>query len=245
MKNLFIIGAQRSGTTFLNKAICMHPKIIGIDSSIEEPKTFLNESWPRSSKEYNKINNLDGKDYAYSLEKSTSYYENLYSAFRIKSVFPDSKILFIARDPIQRIISNYEFSKKNGLENLDFEDAIIRNNRDYKTSVNPYNYLTRSLYTFHLVFWKNLFENNLKIIVFEEMIQDRIHTLKTIFDWLNLELEDSIITPLNEMKSIRSVPRSGSYEDLGKLEASIKFIFKKEKQALEELIGRDITSWNI
>lgn len=245
MKKIFIIGAQRSGTTFLNQAISLHNSIIGINTKKYEPKTFLYEKWPVNDKHYEsmfKLDSISKKDFC--IEKSTSYYENIYVAERIKASIKDAKIIFVARNPMDRLKSNYKFSKKNGLENLEFKNAIINSNRKYNTSVNPYSYINRSLYSNYLIFWKFLFQENLKIILFEDLIKDTNQTIAETLSWLNLSYDDNFFEKISKLNFYNSSNYELKMEHLGFVEESLSYLFRKEKLEMEKLLGHPIESWN-
>jgi len=245
MKKIFIIGAQRSGTTFLNQALGLHDSIIGINNDSKEPKSFLGDEWPSNETIYDLRHKLElFKNMDYCLEKSTSYYENWYVAERIKNSIGDAKIIFIARDPLERMKSNYKFSKKNGLEKLDLKDALMHTNRAYSTSVNPYCYINRSLYSSHLIFWKNLFHDNLKIVLFENLVEHNDETLESIFSWLNLDSSDDVLKSISRIDFFNSTERIDLKEDYGSLESSLKYLFEKERVEMEKLVGHPINCWN-
>jgi hypothetical protein len=117
--NLFIVGAQKSGTTSLHAALASHPDIFMSDP--KEPAFFIPAKWrPRdvygtasTDEEYLQIYlNLfrDAGNCRYIGEASTAYttlprYEP--SAAAIHAFAPDARILYIMRDPIERTISHY------------------------------------------------------------------------------------------------------------------------------------------
>ena len=243
MKNVFIIGAQRCGTTFLAKALCAHPEIIGVNEGAIEPKTYLDEVWPKNQFEYNAMLGMEMDGHSYCLEKSTSYYENWRVAERICNSLSDPKIIFIARNPFERLISNYEFSKINGLESLELARALVLPNREYDTSVNPYNYILRSLYSYHLIYWASLFKKNLKVIFFEEMVENQIKITNDIFSWLHLESSNEVNDAVSNLNAINGVSRASNIHNFGNLDESLRFLFDREKQSLEVIAGRTIGFW--
>ena len=124
-KHFFIIGAQRSGTTYLARVLDQHPDISMAKPLIPELKFFLNTS-EKSLNYKNYLTNFILKKKIKNLlgEKTTSYFEQSHIAHKIKSIIKDYKIIIILRNPINRAISHYNYSVKSGVENLDFETAI-------------------------------------------------------------------------------------------------------------------------
>ena len=155
MENLFlIVGAQRSGTSYLYQLLDEHPNIYMAQPMYPEPKFFCDQKKYSKGKKYylNKYFNDKSDDYKIFGEKSTSYMTVAGTAKRIYSMFPKVKLIFVLRNPIERALSNYWFSVKNGIEKASFEYAIkneearISNNPMPRFSVHPWGYLTRGEY---------------------------------------------------------------------------------------------------
>jgi hypothetical protein len=193
MKNYaFIIGAQRCGTTYLVKKMQEHPDITVAEPIFPEPKFYLKgENQEKGPEEYYQtlFHNIISKLY---VEKSTSYMENPKVAECISRHFPEASIIVMLRNPIHRAISNYFFSKKNGLENLDLEDAFAAEeerlvNKAWKDiSVSPYAYKLRGHYINYLKIWSHFFkQNNIHIIFFEELISSK-QNINDLFQKLGL-----------------------------------------------------------
>ena len=68
-------------------------------------------------------------------EKSTAYLENTEDAQKMKRLLPDLKVLFILRYPVDRAISNYRFSKQNGLESKSLQYALSHEQQRLKQPV--------------------------------------------------------------------------------------------------------------
>ena len=108
--HFFIVGAQRSGTTFLYKmldrcdAICMAKPVF------PEPKYFINrelnnfkyESYLNTHFKHKKNEKILG-------EKGTSYIEYPETSITITKFFENPKIIIALRNPVERAISNYFF----------------------------------------------------------------------------------------------------------------------------------------
>lgn len=189
MKNIFIIGAQRSGSTMLAKVLDLHPEIKLMTPIHPEPKYFLKQNY-MGKEAYTDLFKKYDKDHKFFLEKSVSYFEHTDALKRINDDFPDSKVLIILRDPIDRCWSNYKFSVNNGVENREFVDAIndSKNNKNYaEISVNPFLYIQRGFYDEYLMRVFDIFnKKNIKVLIFEEFICSS-KNLNNLFEWLNLD----------------------------------------------------------
>jgi hypothetical protein len=188
-KHFFIIGAQRSGTTYLYNLLDAHPEICMARPKRPEPKYFINEN-EHSKEDYFSsyfqhcsTENLLG-------EKSTSYLEFPSIVDKINQTVGRSKYVVLLRNPVKRAISNYLFSKKNGLETRQIEEALftqIQPNPSQKTSVSPFSYLQRGKYLDYLKpFIEKVGKENLKIMFFEKMISSYQYN-KELFHFLNVD----------------------------------------------------------
>ena len=194
LKNFFIVGAQRSGSTYLYNVLDAHPEICMAKPYRPEPKFFLSENNFKQGK-YFYLNSffcsqtLETKILG---EKSTSYIESRDAALRIKNYFTDAKIIFILRDPVARALSNYKFSLANGLETLSFKDAIQyeeNRNAEYgklNTSVSPFLYFKRGLYINYINMYAEIFEpSNIKILILEDFIENN-SCVSDLYNWLGV-----------------------------------------------------------
>src|SRR5262245_47433435 len=150
--HFFIVGAQRCGTTYLCHLMDEHPAIEMAKPFRPEPKYFLRDvSLQDDLTRYEST--FFGRKPGARLrgEKSTSYMESRAAAERLAAWFPQAKIVFVLRDPIDRAMSHYWFSVQNGLETLPMAEAFRREEerRDNfdpaRLSVSPFAYLSRGL----------------------------------------------------------------------------------------------------
>jgi len=243
MKTLFIVGAQRSGTSYLYKILDSHPSVELAKPIKPEPKFFLNKKLFALGKEYylSRYFDTNNNKNVYFGEKSTSYIERPEAAKRIYNFFPDAKILFILREPTARAWSNYIFSKNSGLETKTFFEAINidpeKREYDKNISVNPFNYINRGQYFGFIQTYTNLFKpENIRIEIFEDFVGN-LKSIKRLYDWLGLESNfepENYFLPVNQSKS-EALPNDVCIELSKKFEHSNLLI--------EEYLGRAITSW--
>jgi hypothetical protein len=185
---LFIIGGQRSGTTYLMNLLEQHKSIVFAKPKFPEPKFFIKN--PNAGKDEFKDALFKEEDIENKIigEKSTSYFEHPKALKKIHLTFPKAKIIFLVRNPIDRAISNYNFSVENGLEQRSMREAFenpeaLKVSREI--SVNPFNYLGRSEYSKYIKSLNKIFpKSRLHILSFEKLIEDTEsyinHTFKTI-----------------------------------------------------------------
>lgn len=119
MPNLFVIGAAKCGTTSLHYYLGLHPEISM--SRVKEPRYFLNHLPP-----------VPGRDRTETREEYLALFESgkpvrgeasiSYSVSpllpgvpeRIAAEVPDAKLIYLVRDPIDRMMSGLRASIANG-----------------------------------------------------------------------------------------------------------------------------------
>ncbi|MFQ6607274.1 MAG: sulfotransferase [Fidelibacterota bacterium] len=108
--NLFIVGVNKSGTSWLYHVLKEHPQI---NMSDRKELYYFGNEYPNSLEEYHA--HFDFKnEYLYYGEATPTYYRDLKVAQQIKSYNPLAKLIIIVRDPIERFLSQYYFQKQIG-----------------------------------------------------------------------------------------------------------------------------------
>src|SRR5881398_2677233 len=108
LPNLLVIGASKCGTTSLHHYLGLHPEI-GM-SRVKELHYFVEEPTESSLRWYAS----QFPDAPVRGESSPSYTQRHRSplvAARIARVLPDVKLVYIVRDPVERLLSSYRFHR--------------------------------------------------------------------------------------------------------------------------------------
>ncbi|MDC3333707.1 sulfotransferase, partial [Candidatus Marinimicrobia bacterium] len=108
--NLFLLGAQKSGSTFLRYSLNQHPDI-SINSL--EDKTFEDPEYKQYNGDFRHLDKKTEK-FFYGIARP-DYFGELKYMKRIKKYSPDSKIIIVLRDPTLRAISSYYHYMKYGI----------------------------------------------------------------------------------------------------------------------------------
>jgi hypothetical protein len=98
------------------------------------------------------------------------------------SLIPNVKLIYVVRDPIQRMISHYVHAISSGEECRDFQEAVLGD------SDNPY--LGRSRYFTQIERYLARFRaEQLLVITQEELLRERAGTLRKVFQFLGVDAE--------------------------------------------------------
>ncbi|HET8963307.1 MAG TPA: sulfotransferase [Chitinophagales bacterium] len=191
VQNFFCIGVQKAGTTTLAEVLNQHGQIFL--PTVKETKFFLfEEDFNKGIDFYNAtyFSNYNGEkisgefDPDYILDGKVA--ERLFNTYGA-----DLKFLVIFRHPVDRAYSHYLMTKRKGLEELNFEDAL-KNEDGRKSNFKEqkvYAYKARSLYAEVLRNYLKYFpKENFLFLVFEEDIKKHLpETIQRIEDFLQLE----------------------------------------------------------
>ena len=130
--NLFIIGVNKAGTSWLYYLLDHHPDVFMADT--KELYYFGNEGpeeeRPETLKAYHSHFPLT-EPYRYFGDATVMYYKSRVAAGEIQTYNPDAKLLAIIRDPIQRLLSQFQYNKQLGLIDEDTSVSEALPERDY------------------------------------------------------------------------------------------------------------------
>ena len=128
--NLFIVGAQKTGTTTLHYQLSQHSQIQM--SAVKEPGYFCTDlqresdkflgervGFPfREKKQYKKLFS-EPHNFEYNGEASSLYLYSKTAAQEIRDYNPDAKIIVILRDPVEFLYSLHFQYVKEGVEDIE------------------------------------------------------------------------------------------------------------------------------
>ena len=213
--NLFVAGVPKAGTTSLFHYLALHPDVF--PSSRKEPGYFH----PFKIKEMDKNLEAYKKFFAghsgqrYVIEATPGYfYGGNESANAINKFSPESKIIIVLRNPVERLFSFYKYKKSLGHIDgkLNFESYVdeCKNILDTQ-SIQKDNYdfwaIVGGNYASLLSEWHNVFGNRLKVCFFDDMVKDEPKFIGEICKWLDLDkskIDDSQTKVQNRSMIYRS-----------------------------------------
>ena len=194
--NFVIIGAQKCATTNLASILSFHPDInFSVPKEVHYFSFFLD--WKSKIDEYYKNFKKEGEKLLKG-EASTSYSmipEYNHVAKNLYEYNSDLKIIYLIRNPIDRIISNYMHNFTRGRTKLPIDVEIFK--KDY--------YINRSKYGMQIFDYLKYFDRKqIKIITFENYVKDIYSHINEITDFLELRPIDKNFIKLGN--------KGGSYD---------------------------------
>lgn len=197
--DFIITGFLKCGTTSLYDYMISHPKILQISQKelmfFNVDKNYsLGLDWYLSN--FPPIPENTGY---IAGEASTLYCLNEVAAERIKADFPDTKLIFILRNPVNRAISNYYFNqeqigknKKTLAEVIEREikkiNKIFDQGRDIvKEYSGKVGFISAGLYVYYIEKWLQLFpREQVLFLQTETLAKEPASVMEKVFSFLNL-----------------------------------------------------------
>jgi len=145
--NLFLIGVNKAGTSWLYTLLNRHPDIFMADEKelYYFGDTGRDEEAPRTLEAYHRHFPFDA-DYQYFGDATVMYYRHAETAEAIQAYNPDATLLAIVRDPIERLLSQFQYHKQLGIldestslsEALDGRDPKLLRDSHYEETLPAY-----------------------------------------------------------------------------------------------------------
>jgi len=204
-----IIGAKKAGTTSLKNYLMQHPDIISHNTM--EFNFFLwdyefEKTYEKMFNHYFNVSNNENSKKTI-LAKSATLYCNEKAIKRIHNHNPDCKLIFVLRNPTDRVYSDFCFNKKNGRAgNENINELIVDiKSKNYKTQMFT-RYVCIGLYVKYLItIYKYFPRENVLLIKFEDLVSNSAKVLDMVFHFLELETVDNI--NYNKIHNKTTVPK--------------------------------------
>lgn len=179
-----IIGAEKSGTTWLYKKLKQHPEIYlpltkechffnKYNSNLKEIDRYKNMGWNWYKKFF------DSKpDNAQAGEITPMYICDPQAPARIARDLPGIKLIYILRNPVTRAYSHYWMAFRKGHINKKFEEIVEEKNPQI---------ILRGKYASQLERYYDLFpKENIKGYIYESFFQNSHKGLESIHEFLGV-----------------------------------------------------------
>ena len=251
LPNFFVIGPGRTGTTSLYHYLDQHPCIT--KSAYDELGYFDNNfhlglNWYRSlfptKFTQQKVESKYKKFLTYDV--TPGYIRRPWAARRISSYFPNTKLIAVLRNPVDKTYSHYIMGVNEGNEKRSFEevlkydlkqlenfsDSYSKKSDDYFKNVVENSFVARGFYLEQLDIWFKLFpKKQILIIKSEDLASRTTEVVKDIFNFLML--------PEYKIKNV-SKHRVSDYSKMNSsTRKTLVEFFKPYNKKLYEFLDRD------
>jgi hypothetical protein len=181
LPNLIVIGAARCGTTSLHRYLDLHPDV-AMSANKELDFFSVDARWERGVSWYER-QFLSGTLVRGESSPSYSTYPRTRDVpARMASVVPDARLVYLVRDPIERMLSLYRFARfvlRN--ETRELTEAV----RDFETS----RYVVGSRYALQLEQYLPLYPiERVFVIEQSDLRHRRAETMRLVFEFVGVDM---------------------------------------------------------
>lgn len=260
--DFLIVGAMKAGTTTLVQLLNQSDDIFIPQNELHYFDKYFSSPLIEYLKNFPDEARVAG-------EKTPTYSYDPEVPKRIYETFPNIKIIWIFRNPVDRAYSNYWHAYKKGTEMQSFEQAIKNDKKRYEENIFKA-YLQRSKYVEQVQRYLEYFTiDQMHFLLFEQLKSNEIEEIEKITEFLNIPTFDITKLPKSNKTYL---PRSVYLEHLAfklfgrsvawkvihrlnkkttpgypKLEPSLREKLKKYfvpyNQDLSKIIGLDLEAW--
>lgn len=254
LPNFLIIGAAKGGTTSLYEYFNQHPEIYM--SPVKEPRFFalendelnfqnpdraINQTSITTLSEYLKLFDKVNREVAIG-EASPLYMYSPKAVERIAYYIPDTKLIAILRNPVDRAYSCYKHLI--ALEPYSFTEALkFENDRIKKNWAHLWHYRQGGYYYIQLQRYFQRFDRQqIRVYLFDDLKLDPLSIIHDAFEFLNV---NSSFVPDLSHKNVSNNPKIKFLQNIvngkSQVRAFSKTVFPKE---LRTAVANRIRGWN-
>lgn len=224
LPNFVVVGAMKTGTTSLYHYLRAHPEVFM--PRVKELDFFLAEAnWGRGLRWYERRFAPAPASARAIGEASTNY--SKFPQFtgvpeRIATVLPGARIVYVVREPVERILSHYRHRVAVGSERRPLEIAVLRD----PTYVNTSRYAMQA----HR-FLRHFPRDRMLILTSEALKSDRTTAIERVYGFLGVD--SSFVAPVHAQEFYRTDARTTHSPVAWHLRTTIKRKFPAAKEAKE------------
>ncbi len=244
-----ILGVQKGGTNSLYHYLCQHPQIV---AATQKEIHFFTLNYEQGLDWYQSqfSTEADGRQILTG-EGSPYYLFHPLVPQRLYESFPQTRLIVLLRNPVDRAISHYYWQVKLGYESLSLEAAIAQESERLQGEAEKicaegnyfsfnhqhYSYLSRGIYATQLQRWMQFFpREQFLILKSEDLYWDSEKVVNQVFNFLGVP---------NYQLSIYEKYNANTYPNINPIiRQQLEAYFQPFNQELTQLLGQD-WSWGI
>ncbi len=240
---LLIVGAQRSGTTSLQKYLQQHPAFV---PPVRKEIHYFDQHFDRGEQWY--FSHFPARrDGIFTADATPYYLFHPLAAQRAGDLLPEARIIALLRDPVERARSQHQHETAKGYEHLDLEAALdaepqrlagemerIISDPSYQSFSHQHHaYLSRGRYLDQLLVWEKVYgPDRVLTITSEDFFADPQSILDQVVDFVEAERFE-----LRDAKVHNSYRRQAtSTPVMDRMAAEVD----EDNQRLYDHLGRDL-----
>lgn len=235
LPDFVIIGAHKCGTTSLHYYLQFHPEIV--TSDLKETNFFsIDEYWNKGIEWYQSHFRGGGRVCGEASPSYTMYPKYPLAPERLHSIAPEAKLIYLVRDPLERLLSHYLDVVKGGQETRSFGEVV-------ESLTAEDTLVSFGCYAMQLERYLRYFPcDRILVLSAEDLKNNRRDILRRVFSFLGVDAsfytdEFNVLKNVNRTKMKRKKPRRWIRSLLG---ASETAPHKKSflPASLRRLLGR-------
>ncbi len=171
--DFIIVGAQKSGTTWLHRVLRRHPKVCVYR---KKEIHYFDRNWEKDVSWYYSHFSHCGEEK--KGEATVTYMSNSHVPKRIHDEFPKVKLVACLRYPTDRAYSNYWMTKRKGILDKGFKE-VVKND--------THGIISRSLYGTQIERFLKIFRREqIKILISENMFSNPSEELNKLTKYIGI-----------------------------------------------------------
>lgn len=180
--NLVIIGATKCGTSSLHQYLACHPQVF-----MSEPKElrFFTKHWEKGVEWYEAQFPVDAPVRGESSPQYTVYPRNAAAPARMHEVVPGARLIYMVRDPVERVISDYLERLGQFREHRELESILT----DFESSPHAQQqYISPSKYWLQLEQYLKFYPpDQILVLTLDDLRSRKLDTLRSAFRFLRVD----------------------------------------------------------
>jgi len=178
LPNLIILGAQKCGTSGLHYYLGLHPEVSM--SSPKELNFFIAErNWGRGLEWYARHFDPGAKCRGEASPNYTAFPQHMGVPERMSEVVPDARLIYIVRDPLDRIAAHYVHNFAKRREKGGLRETLLHPNTSY---------VARSKYFTQLQRFLEHYDRDRVLVIENSDLRDqRAATLRRVFEFAGVD----------------------------------------------------------
>ena len=209
-----------AATTWTFRQLCTHPQIAGTFKELNFFCEDTKQGWKEYTQYFDKLppNKIVG-------EWSPRYWVSIQAIKSIQRRCPNAKILVNLRNPVDRVYSwFYHIHRERGVSGNFLE--LFHDEKNF------INWKSHGLYYRHLIKWQEAFGEQLRINLYDDLLDNPQKFLRDIYKFLGIDT--SVKNHINKIPAKRE--RGKEYDEV------LRY-YKTPMKRLEEYLQKDLSHW--